>query len=100
MWGHRVGDRTASARANPTPLLLAVVVAASVGLAAIAASPGSARTIARRGHRGPRVTTSSPTALDLPDNGNDPLIQYDPVSGTTFVAWSNPQGSSGGVDLC
>jgi hypothetical protein len=43
---------------------------------------------------------SAPIALDGPQNGNDPLVVYDPVGGATFVAWSDPQGSVGGIELC
>ena len=41
---------------------------------------------------------SAPIALDAPDNGSAPLIAYDPVSQTTYVAWSDP--ASTGIDLC
>ncbi|HEV3322505.1 MAG TPA: hypothetical protein VG147_10005 [Solirubrobacteraceae bacterium] len=41
---------------------------------------------------------SAPIALDAPDNGTAPLIAYDPVSQTTYVAWSDP--ASTGIDLC
>jgi hypothetical protein len=37
-------------------------------------------------------------ALDQPDNGNSPLVAYDPVSQTTFVTWQDP--ISGFPDLC
>jgi hypothetical protein len=46
------------------------------------------------------LAAAAPIALDGPQNGNDPLVSYDPVSGATFVAWSDPQGSVGGIDLC
>jgi hypothetical protein len=100
MWGHRARDRTARTRANTTPVLMVVAVAASVGLAAIAASPGAARTMTRRTRLAPRITTSTPIALDVPSNGSDPLVAFDPVTSTTFVAWSNVQGAGSGVDLC
>jgi hypothetical protein len=98
MWGHRAKDRPTLKRANPTPVLMVVAVAASVGLAAIAASPGAARTMARRGRLTPRVTASTPIALDLPGNGAAPLITYSPTDGNTYVAWTAP--NDGGVDLC
>jgi hypothetical protein len=44
--------------------------------------------------------TTAPLALDGPQNGNDPIVAYDPVSGTTFVAWSDPQAPDSGVELC
>jgi hypothetical protein len=98
MWGHRAKDRPTLKRANPTPVLMVVAVAASVGLAAIAASPGAARTMTRRGRLTPRVTTSTPIALDLPGNGAAPLIAYSPSDGYTYVAWNAP--NDGGIDLC
>ena len=44
------------------------------------------------------LATPAPIALDAPDNGEPPLIAYDPASGTTYVAWNSPVGS--GIDLC
>jgi hypothetical protein len=43
---------------------------------------------------------SSPVALDGPQNGDSPLVAYDPVSATTFVAWSDNQAPDNGVELC
>ena len=43
---------------------------------------------------------STPVALSAAGNGDSPLVAYDPVSGYTFVAWADPQGSSGGIELC
>jgi hypothetical protein len=54
----------------------------AVGVAALAASAASA----------------APIALDAPDNGNAPLVAYDPTTQTTYVAWSDP--ASTGIDLC
>jgi hypothetical protein len=44
------------------------------------------------------ASAATPVALDAPENGESPLIAYDPSTRTTYVAWSNPQGP--GVDLC
>ncbi|HUN79280.1 MAG TPA: hypothetical protein VMU32_10185, partial [Solirubrobacteraceae bacterium] len=41
---------------------------------------------------------AAPIALDAPDNGAAPQIAYDPKTGTTYVAWTDPQAP--GVDLC
>jgi hypothetical protein len=44
---------------------------------------------------------AAPIALDSADNGNPPLIAYDPTTQTTYVAWSDPHSvTSPGVDLC
>ncbi len=44
---------------------------------------------------------STPVALDVPNNGAAPLVQYDPVSKVTFIAWTDPQATtSGAIDLC
>src|ERR1039458_3404185 len=43
-------------------------------------------------------TAPVPVALDAAGNGNPPLIAYDSVTQTTYVAWANGQGT--GVDLC
>jgi hypothetical protein len=63
---------------------LAVALAGLIaaGAAALAASAASA----------------TPIALDAPDNGAAPLVAYDPVSQTTYVAWGDP--ASTGIDLC
>jgi hypothetical protein len=44
------------------------------------------------------LATPAPIALDAPDNGEPPLIAYDPASGTTYVAWNSPVG--GGIEMC
>jgi hypothetical protein len=41
---------------------------------------------------------SAPIALDTPENGDSPMIAYDPTTQTTYVAWSDP--AKPGVDLC
>ncbi len=63
---------------------MAVALACSVmvGVAVLAAS----------------VASATPIALDAPDNGTAPLIAYDPVTLTTYVAWDDPVKSA--VDLC
>jgi hypothetical protein len=55
-------------------------------LATVAVLPASALAVA------------APIALDAPDNGEPPLIAYDPSTQTTYVAWSDPHLP--GVDLC
>jgi hypothetical protein len=66
---------------------LSLVVALAVSaLASVAMLPASA------------LAVTAPIALDAPDNGEAPLIAYDPVTQTTYVAWSDPQHP--GVDLC
>jgi len=37
-------------------------------------------------------------ALDAPDNGEPPMIAYDPSTSTTYVAWTDPHAPA--VDLC
>jgi hypothetical protein len=59
---------------------------ASGALAGVAVLPTSA------------LATPAPIALDAPDNGEPPLIAYDPASGTTYVAWNSPVG--GGIEMC
>jgi hypothetical protein len=47
------------------------------------------------------LVLSPPIALNAPQNPHNatrPLIQYDPVSQVTFIAWSNAQQS--GVEMC
>jgi hypothetical protein len=44
------------------------------------------------------LATPAPIALDAADNGEPPLIAYDPASGTTYVAWNSPVG--GGIEMC
>lgn len=63
------------------------IVLLAATIAALAGFTGAAR-------------ASAPIALDGPQNGNDPLVVHDPVGGATFVAWSDPQGSVGGIELC
>jgi hypothetical protein len=46
----------------------------------------------------PAAALAGPVALDAPDNGNPPLVAFDPSTGTTYVAWSDPQFEA--VDLC
>ena len=48
------------------------------------------------------ATKPTPVALDAPDNGNTPLVAYDPTTQATYVAWSAPDNQNGGngVDLC
>jgi hypothetical protein len=58
---------------------LAIVLAGAAGLAASSA-------------------LAAPITLDAPDNGNPPLIAYDPSTQTTYVAWEDPHFPS--VDLC
>lgn len=65
--------------------LLLLGALAAGGLAGVAALPASA--------------AAAPIALDAVGNGNPPQIAYDPTTGTTYVAWSNPQAPYG-VDLC
>jgi hypothetical protein len=44
------------------------------------------------------ASADSPIAISPPDNANSPLIAYDTVSSTTFVAWQDPVQPA--VDLC
>jgi hypothetical protein len=46
------------------------------------------------------AASATPIALDLPENGSGaaPLIAYDHVTGTTYVAWTDPVKPA--VDLC
>jgi hypothetical protein len=46
------------------------------------------------------ASAAAPIALDGPQNGARPLVQFDPVSHTTFVAWSDVQAPDNGVELC
>ena len=64
--------------------VLAVVLAcsATVGATVFAAS----------------ASASAPIALDTPDNGNPPMVAYDPTTQTTYVAWTDPVKPA--VDLC
>ncbi len=68
-------------------LVLSLVIALAVcALATMAVAPASV------------LAAAAPIALDAPDNGEAPLIAFDPATGTTYVAWSDPQHP--GVDLC
>jgi len=80
-----LGRRPRRDRPTAAPALLAVVLAAALAVLLPAAAQASA---------GP----GKPIALDVPNNGNAPLVVYDADSTTTFVAWSNPQ--AGGVWVC
>jgi hypothetical protein len=71
-----------SGRLAPS-LVLALAMSA---LATVAVLPASALAVA------------APIALDAPDNGESPLIAYDPSTQTTYVAWADPHLP--GVDLC
>lgn len=42
--------------------------------------------------------SATQVALDAPDNGTAPLIAYDSLTQTTYVAWSDPVKAA--VDLC
>jgi hypothetical protein len=44
------------------------------------------------------ASAATPVTLDAPDNGSAPLLAYDPITQTTYVAWSDPHLP--GVDLC
>ena len=69
-------------------LSLSLVLAVAAGaLAWIAVLPASA------------LAAPTPIALDAPDNGTSPLISYDPVTQTTYVAWT-AEPSNTGIDLC
>jgi hypothetical protein len=48
------------------------------------------------------AASSTPSALDVPDNGTPPLVAYAPSDGYTYVAWSAPnnQNAGNGIDLC
>jgi len=85
----RTGTMSLSAtlrRACLAGLTLALASGALAGSAVLAAS----------------AMAASPTALDAPDNGEPPLVAYDPMTGTTYVAWTaaNNQNQGNGVDLC
>jgi hypothetical protein len=83
-------------RAVSAGFLISTLCAAMVVLAGLAPAAAEAGTTATP------VGVVGPFALSVPQNGDDPIVAYDPVSGTTFVAWSDPQDSdnSGGVELC
>lgn len=98
MWGHLDKDGSAPLRANRPMLWIAMLIAVSVGLAGLAASSGSAKTVAARPALRPHTEESAPVALDVPGNGSAPLIAYAPSDGYTYVAWTAP--NNGGIDLC
>jgi hypothetical protein len=75
--------RPALRRAAPGGALAAALVSGTLAGIAALATPALA---------------SAPIALDAPDNGTAPLLAYDPVTQTTYVAWSNPANT--GIDLC
>jgi hypothetical protein len=81
----RVGAAGLSARLRNAGVAVSVALTLIGGtLATVASSSATA--------------ASAPVALDAPDNGNPPLIAFDPSSQVTYVAWSNPV--SPGIDLC
>jgi hypothetical protein len=73
----------------------ALARAALLGALAVALLSGTLAGIAALAST---ALASAPIALDAPDNGGAPLVAYDPVSQTTYVAWSDP--ASTGIDLC
>ena len=79
--GKRTGRRSAHRRGS-LALGLSLAVAALAGLIMV-----------------PAAALAAPIALDAPDNGSPPQVAYDPVDGTTYVAWSDPQDGTG-IDLC
>jgi hypothetical protein len=79
--GRGMGAWRVSARRGRSMLAATVSVAVMLAFAALAASA---------------LATS--VALDAPDNGTAPLVAYDSVSQTTYVAWSDPVKPA--VDLC
>ncbi len=46
------------------------------------------------------LALTAPVTLDSPENGDAPQVAYDPVSKTTFIAWSDNQSPDNGVELC
>ncbi len=78
------GRSFAAARRASTCVL--VLVAGALGVA-VAIAPAVA-------------VAGPPHALDAPQNGEDPLVAYDPASKATFVAWSDPQAPNSGVEIC
>jgi hypothetical protein len=74
-------------RALPLAFLISTLCATVVAFTALA--PAAAQ-----------AGTTTPLALDAPQNGNDPLVAFDPVSGATFVAWADPQAPDSGVEMC
>jgi hypothetical protein len=85
---HPVGKR---ARAIP-PALRRVALLGSLALALAGVALAAAALLATS------ALAATPIALDAPDNGQPPLIAYDPTTLTTYVAWSDPVKL--GVDLC
>jgi hypothetical protein len=76
----RTGRRSAR-RGRSLVLALSLAVAVLVGIVFL-----------------PAAALAAPIALDAPDNGTPPLVAYDPVDGTTYVAWTDPHLEA--VDLC
>jgi hypothetical protein len=86
MRGTRIGTMSLSRASRRACLAGGLVLTLTAGgLAGVAILPASA-------------AAASPIALDAPDNGNSPLVAYDPMSTTTYVAWSDPVNP--GIDLC
>lgn len=83
--GSRGHWRSANARAF-TWVTVVLVSALAGGTLAAAALPAVAS------------ATPAPIALDAADNGEQPLIAYDPSTSTTYVAWKDPHVV--GIDLC
>jgi hypothetical protein len=75
-----------------------MLIAVSIGLAGLAASSGSARTVAAKPGLKPHTEESAPLALDAAGDGSAPLIAYAPSDGYTYVAWTAP--NNGGIELC
>jgi hypothetical protein len=77
-----------------------VLLAVAIAMAALPAGAAAARTAGKRGAVKPHLVSGTPVALDGPENGSDPLIAYDPVSQTSFIAWSDAQAPDNGVEMC
>ena len=77
---------TADRSATRPVLRRAALIGALAALAAFAALPASA-------------LAAGPITLDAAGNGTEPLVAYDPSSGTTYVAWTDALSDSG-IDLC
>lgn len=99
MLGGKSGSRRV--RALLLTCCSSVLLAIAVAIAALPAAAAAARTAAKRGAATrPHLVTGTPVALDVPENGDDPLVAYDPVSQVTFIAWSDAQAPDNGVELC
>jgi hypothetical protein len=47
------------------------------------------------------AAAATPLALDVPNNGASPYVDFDTVTGVTFIAWTDPQTTTNGaIDLC